>query len=307
MGGEVSTAAVASKIQKLHSAFLFYQKNPDIWPKRIRMFGWMMGSVAVAGAVVAFSIGSDLVEIVLQATGAVLFILGGFLFAMLNITEGVKKDMTKLLIAEKNGWMFDPELSIARLNALQKKFPILRRGGGKGIDDQYWGTTEINGKQIDFWMALHHYEVKQGKHTSAHVATLMAFRLPRPAEHPFYIREGVDGPFTFKKDIQLESVQFNDVFIVKYVGEDQTNVTDLLRILTPATQQRFVELAKKFDYFNASFSGDAVLFSLNSDLLTPFEVSVFDKFEVNPRDEQLMHERMAEMFNLAGEIIKFVD
>jgi hypothetical protein len=94
---------------------------------------------------------------------------------------------------------------------------------------------------------------------------------------------------------------------VKHSDAEESNATEIMQVLTPGAQQHFLELAKKFEHFRVAFSGDAVLFSIEGDLLSPFYIDWFGKFEVNPRDEELMHERMNMLFGVAGEMVKFVD
>ncbi len=304
MGGEISEADFAESIKKLRSGFLFYQKNPNIWRTRMLMLGVALGIIIPTAIVFEVMVQS---EIILQAIVTIALILVFCVIAVFIAAHDIKVNMTKLLIAEKHGWIFNPVSSIARLNLVQKKFPTLRRGGGTGIDDQFWGKADINSKPIDFWMALHHYTTKTGKNKISHTATLMAFRLPRMIEHPFYIREGLEVGFLNKQDIQLESIEFNKRFVVRHSDGEQTDAVEIMRVITPATQQKFIELAKKFGHFSADFSGEAVVFSIDTDWLTPFSVSAFGKFEVDPRDEQLMRDRMSMMFGFAGDMLKFVD
>ncbi len=307
MDGEILESEIAPQIATMRNDFLYFQK----YPNAIRNKAYILGSFVVIFLIVAIAFATIIpqedLELLIQISGGVIFFLLAGVFGLFGHGASVKKSMTNFLVAEKNGWFYDPRKSIQRLNEMQKKFPILRRGGGKGIGEQYWGKTLINGKKISFWMGLHHYETGSGKHRVSHEATLMAFQMPRVVERPFYIREEMPGVIFVEKDIQLESIEFNKKFVVKHSDAEESNATEIMQVLTPGAQQHFLELAKKFEHFRVAFSGDAVLFSIEGDLLSPFYIDWFGKFEVNPRDEELMHERMNMLFGVAGEMVKFVD
>ena len=307
MSGEIVESKIAPQIATMRNDFLYFQKYPNAFRNKAYILIALVGLYLMAAIAFATIIAAEDLEILMQLSAGVIFFLLAGVFGLFNHGASVKKSMTNFLVAEKNGWFYDPRKSIERLNGMQKKFPILRRGGGKGIGEQYWGKTLINGKMVSFWMGLHYYETGSGKRRVSHEATLMAFQMPRVIERPFFIQEEMPGTFFAQKDIQLESIEFNKKFVVKHSDAEESNASEIMRVLTPGAQQHFMELAKKFDHFRVAFSGDAVLFSVEGDLLSPFYVDWFGKFEVNPRDEELMHERMNMLFGVAGEMVKFVD
>lgn len=307
MDGEIRESDIAPQIATMKNDFLYFQKNPNAIRNKAYILGGLVIGYLIAAIVFAMVIQLEDLEILMQLSAGVIFFLLAGVFGLFGHGASVKKSMTNFLVAEKNGWFYDPRRSIQRLNEMQKKFPILKRGGGKSIGEQYWGKTLINGKIINFSMGLHRYETRSGKQRVTHEATLMAFQMPRTVERPFFIREEMPGVIFAEKDIQLESVEFNKKFVVKYSDAEESNASEIMRVLTPGAQQHFLELAKKFEHFRVAFSGDTVLFSVEGDLLSPFYIDWFGKFEVDPQDEKLMHENMNMLFGVAGEMVKFVD
>jgi hypothetical protein len=306
LDGEITAKEFEKETTRIRASFEKFKKNPRKHINRGIFFCVIGVLVLIGGMFYPFFVPVADLEMLIRVVFFSAFPF--FAIGIISLTSGqaAKKQMTKLLFAEKNGWLFDAHDNRDRLNQLQTKFKTLNKGTDTGITEQYWGHTTINGKHFDFYTALHSYSIRTGKHEQNYTNTIMIFKLPQTIQNPFYVVESSAGIFS-AKDVELESVEFNKKYVVNFSKKNSGSPSEIMHIITPAVQNKFLELAKKFDYFTADFSGDAVLFSIGSDLLDTFEPDILGTFELNPAHEAEIKNNLKQLFDTAGEILKYID
>jgi len=287
-----------------------YKKHPflHIW-KGLR---WVLGGATLFLLLLSLpSTDDEIFGIIKSIVGFVVIVIILIGFSMITSGSEIKKLMTKILFAQKNKLVYNPEPSFDRLMKLAEFFSILQKDeidedSDDSVSDQFWGVNEVNGKKLDFYMSLYSYHVGDGKARKYFTNTIMIMPLQKKIAYPFIVREGVRKR-SDKNNIELESIEFNERFIVNFVDKKTTVATEIIKILTPALQQKFIEVADKYGYFTVEFSNNAVLFSISGDKINVFRTSAFGEIKIKAQDEKKIHDNMNAFFGVAAEIIKYVD
>lgn len=305
--GEIDSDIINIRNRQVRNDFLYYQKYPKVI---VRQFLIVVCIILVAVPIAFFTLArvpQDAFEIVGGLIVAIFMILLYVAGYIITHAISTKKEAFNILLAEKNGWIFDKYLYFENQTTLENHFPFLARGESRYISNQFFGQTIIENKRVNFWAAKLEFSVGTGKMKTYKNATLFAFQIPKKIENPFHIFEEFDLSVLRKKDFEVESVDFNNTFAIRYSKGKKEAESEIVRILTPGIQQELLDCAKKYGQFGVGFFEDAVLFTTESHALANFFPHPFTDFEIDPAAEKLLNKQMSELFIVAGKIFKFVD
>ncbi len=223
----------------------------------------------------------------------------------------LQRDLVKYAIARDQNWVYNPKESPSRWRVLRDKFSeIFDRGNrSQNISDEFWGDFSGNGKVIDFWTGIFSYTIKSGKHSTTYRRTLFAFHLEKSRTTRFCLKpeHSFFGLFRRKTEIHLESTEFNKSFAVFYNGQKAEKEQEIVKTLSPSLQVRLLEMKKKEGDFEVLFVDEVMLFSFSGKLIKKMKSNFFKKIEIDPRDSEVIKERLHRVFGIGSEMARFLD
>ena len=233
-----------------------------------------------------------------------------------NLYKEKSKDFLKMEIAKENNWFYAKNKSTADQRTLEQKIPeIFKRGntGNRYVDDQYFGTFDIQDKQTAFHFGNFYYEIESGsgddRHTTPYPNNFFAFKLNKPLENKFIVYpEGIFskiGNMFSKKDVDLESIEFNKKFSFSY--KESNTKSDISKIFKPSLQLKFLELVANKKGFSVLFDKEQVIFLFSGFLVPYFKTDITKTLEINPEDKQKLTTEINFLKSIMSEIIKSVN
>lgn len=254
-------------------------------------------------------------------------------FTFLEGLKSIKKDLLKLELANQNNWIYDPDKNYQLYNLYLSKFPEIFNLGeiDRNLEDIFWGSFQMNEQKFDFVSGLFNYarlETQSGKNKSkkkiVYLDHFFILRLPKRISSRFHLFPKTVfskiGNFFTKKDIQTESLNFNEKFSFSYKEKNQEIQIDIMRILSPRVIEELVlfsETKTKTKKFTSSsliggvqllFSDDFVIFSSSGPLIKKLNV------ELNPRTLEPTKEELENLnneidfyTNIGSEISKYLN
>jgi len=307
IGGEIDSEIINIRNRQVRNDFLYYQKNPKVI---VRQFLIAIGIILVAtptGLYILTTLPKDVSDAIWWVIVGIFMLLLYVAMYIIKHAISTKNEAINILLAEKNGWIFDKHLDFESKKILENHFPFLSRGEGRYISNQFFGQTIIENKLVNFWAANLSFVIGRGKFKTHKKATLFAFQIPKKIENPFHIFEEFDLSVLRKKDFEVESVDFNNAFAIRYSKGNKEAENEIVRILTPGIQQELLDCAKKYGQFGVGFFDDTVLFTTESHALANFFPHPFSDFVIDPAAEKFLNKQMEDLFIVAGKIFKFVD
>lgn len=223
---------------------------------------------------------------------ATLFIAG--LIGMLLITLGVaipaginrmKKDLIKYSIAKEQGWLYQPEVSGTKADALRNQYPeIFPNGNNKKIEDQYWGKIG----NTPFTSGTYEYTVGSGKERHTYKDHYFITKTDKAIKHSFLLYpESVLSKFTnlfTRKEINVESIAFNKAYAFSYDGKKGEKAQHIVNTISPSMQEKLVKLAKKKRGASVLFKKEAVIFRFSGALLTNMQSKITPQIRIDKED-----------------------
>lgn len=231
--------------------------------------------------------------------------------------NNIQKDLVKILIADNEGWLYAPQKRRKRWVRLKEIFPRFFEKGNKGqfIQDEFWGDFEFKDKKRDFWTGIFDYTIEKGSGKNKSVQhyhySIFGLHLPKKLKADFVLMpEGVGHKiwnFFSRKEINTESSEFNKSFAFYYDGKKVESELEIVKILSPAVQQKILELKKKRGPFSMWIKNDVILVSFKGFLLKKMQTNFFDKVQIDKRDTNEIRKTLNEMFEIGGGIISYLD
>jgi len=236
-----------------------------------------------------------------------LFILG-FIppFAYIFHIRRLEKQLAKALLAEREGWLYDPSGSTSRWETMKVTFEDIFHKGDRNqaIYDQFWGR--FRGK-APFWACKFRYTIGYGKNSRTYTEAVYAFRLPDPAAHSLVLRpQNLLRKLENKLEMGLttESNDFNGLFHIDFEGKPTDVGTEVFQVLSPDAQEKLIEMRKGIGEFTLLFRGDVmVIASANQESFFVHHTNFFDNVELDPRDVEYISGKMDSILGLADAIL----
>ena len=240
------------------------------------------------------------------------------LLAYIRVIKVLQRDLIKLVIAKENDWVYSPDENVHHWRKMSVLFPgVFRKGDEKqNLQDEFWGKFTGNRGDVDFWSGIFKYtkvsyDSKGRKSESEYTKTAFSFHLEKQLNTSFQLEPENIGTKVLnlfrKKEIEIESSEFNKHFAFFYNGKKGDREFDIVKVLSPAIQVRLLELQKHEGDFSVLFQGDVVVFLFDGLLLEDFYTDFFKKVEVDERDKKVLWERLENILEISDDIVQFLD
>ena len=108
-----------------------------------------------------------------------------------------------------------------------------------------------------------------------------------------------------KKDVDLESMEFNKKFVFSY--KDEKNKALIPRIFTPTLQLNFLELEKKRNNFQSLITNGAIVFMFDGFLLSFLKTNILKENKISEADTAQLKNKIDELVVIIKEITKSFD
>lgn len=228
------------------------------------------------------------------------------------------RDMAKYLIAQKKGWVYDPRESGERWKKLEKKYPSLFKKGDKGqkIGDEFWGEFKIKERKVDMWVGVFEYKVetrdsKGRTQTTTYHKNMLALHLPKDLGvnfrlEPESLLHGFLDWFR-KKEINTESVDFNKAFAFYYEGKREESELGIVKVLSPAVQDKLLDCRKRRGDFSLEFKEDTAIFGFDGLFLKKLKTDFFTEVKIAKEDLDAIEGYFEEMGEIVMGIVKYLD
>ena len=233
-----------------------------------------------------------------------------------NMYREACEDYIKLVFAKENNWCYIGNESEPQQRILEQTIPELFARGNtsnKYLDDQFLGAFIIEDKPVPFHFGDFYYEVESGsgknRHTTPHYNNFFAFKPSNKLNARFLI--GPEslllkfGNLFSKKDVNLESIEFNKKFAFSYNNE--ANKNQISKIFTPALQLAFLELGNKRYNFHALISDSYIVFMFDGYLLQKLKTDILNDAKINEEDNNQLKTRIDELMPIMKEMMAYID
>ncbi|MBT4191996.1 MAG: hypothetical protein HOE11_01680 [Candidatus Diapherotrites archaeon] len=226
------------------------------------------------------------------------------------------KDVLKLMLAKENNWLYSSEKNVPQQQTLEKELPELFGKGNtsnKYIEDQFFGEIQIGKNKIPFNLGNFYYEVRSGhgknQSTKSYYKNFFAFRPNNKLNAHFLVSPErllhKIGNMLTKKDVDLESMEFNKKFVFSY--KDEKNKALIPRIFTPTLQLNFLELEKKRNNFQSLITNGAIVFMFDGFLLSFLKTNILKENKISEADTAQLKNKIDELVVIIKEITKSFD
>lgn len=277
-----------------------YQKNPNLI-KRNLIFA---GLVPIIGVVLLILFWETL-----QSLADPRIFLCTFIPLILYY-QGIRLLQEKLLLyllSREEGWAYNPEESSTSTQKLIQKYPkIFDQGRNQKVGQQIWGSINRPYK-IEFWRCTFWYTVGHGRYSHTNKRPVFALKLNRPVNVNYTMLRVVNFWEEFQTEIKTESEEFNKKFKVVADKYDSTTKTQILKVLSPSVQVRFIEFSKKYKLNRIYFEDDIMLIEFIENVWKTKYTNFLKKVEVDKRDVEHFSETLKDMMALPSEMIQYMD
>lgn len=227
------------------------------------------------------------------------------------------KDLVKLEIAKKKGWIYNPNHDQTKYESLIAYFPETFTKGNQNqyIEDQFWGLTLIGNNYHYFYTGVFYYEIVNGsgknRKVTPYTTHYFIFPLKKDINARFHLFPENAGSiitnwFT-KKEINLESNEFNKTFAFTYDGEKGKKAQEIVKTLTPIMQEKLINLYKQKGGCEILFARTAVVFLFENDILNNIKTDFKKNSEINSDDLKEIDEKLTELIKISEEMSKYLD
>lgn len=222
-------------------------------------------------------------------------------------------DIIKKLVADRYNWKYDPSDQAVRWQKAVKLMPeIFEKGNnGQNIQDQFWGKYQ----DMDFWSGIFHYQVESGsgknRKNTKHDAHFFCVKLPQTMENRFLLRpEGLGTKLTNafrKKDIDLESEEFNKAFSISYKESKSARELDIVKSLSPSIQIRLLDLKNTSGKFTFLFAGNTAVILFKGRLFKKmYSNFIFKGVFLDLRDKQYLEQKLSDVLAISSEMVPYI-
>lgn len=214
-----------------------------------------------------------------------------------------EKPFAEMSVAQEFGWLYDPNISFRKWEALAKDYPEIFQKGNKGhnVSSQFWGLFE---NRTPFWSANFNYRVAS-EQSPIHVETVYAFRLPREAAHDFALKPQNklrEMEASLESGLTTEWNDFNKVFHIDFEGELGEVGADILQVLSPDVQEKLFKFREIVGPFSLLFRKNVMLISFQGKLKLRY-TNFSKEMVLDARDKEEISKRMESIVGLADAVL----
>jgi hypothetical protein len=199
-------------------------------------------------------------------------------------------DYLKLNSAKEKGWLYSYKTNYSDCNRLLARVPKIFAKGNtlyRYVKDQFYGNLIVDGKKVPFHLGDFFYQVSSGsgknKNVNDYTKHFFAFKNPKVLKESFLITpEKISDKlknFFIKKDVNLESNEFNKKFYFDYSGDSKKIKAFIAKIMTPSTQLKLLDLVDKNKKLIVLFEKEFTIFLFDGFLLK--NQKAFSSMELN--------------------------
>ena len=253
----------------------------------------------------------------------ILPIIVGVLFFMpyvglRSFLSNISKDIIKVQIAEENNWLYDPEKDYSSWSQLRHNYKEIFNKGDESqcLEDQFWGSVKKDNKDYYFNTGLFHYttvsrDSKGRTQRHPHIEHFIGVRLNKKINSRFYLYpENVFskiGNFFTKKEINTQSIEFNKTFAFSYNGKKSEQGMEIVQTLSPAVQQKLIQLKKENGSVRILFCDDSVFFNFNGTMMNSYETDLLKDSNISEKDKALFNKKINTLIDISSDISKYLD
>lgn len=300
--GTFNPKVIQTNVAKLEASFEMLKNNPQIIKKTIN-------SATYFG--IGFGIFFLIFFFFTFITHFLFFAIAVFIllrYLAMAFIRSISTDLIKLSLAKKYGWVYDPQYDLTRTKIFVQKIPEIFNKGNRSqqVEDQFWGTYQ----HIPFNTGLFEYTIKSGKNSRTVKNHYFAIKLPSKVKARFHLyKEGVFsklGNLFTDKEINTESIEFNKTFAFSYNGKKDEKALHIVSTLTPAVQERLLEMYKKNDLLEVLFVDDTVFFLFDGVLLPKIKTDFRKSLNLADEDSRELEAKLQQVLIVAKEMTKAI-
>jgi hypothetical protein len=124
--------------------------------------------------------------------------------------------------------------------------------------------------------------------------------------HSWDFDQPLTGIFTHTAR-KTENVEFNKYFSTFTPDSDITTEQEVARLISPAMQERLLELKKQYNSFSLLLQDDVAFFIFSGVLLKAKYSDLFKSSNLDDRDINDFEEMFKKIFNVMGDMLRFLD
>ncbi len=228
-----------------------------------------------------------------------------------------ENDLIKITIAKQNNWLYAPHKSSKHWQKLSIRYPEIFQVGDEDqtLQDEFYGKFHGHKSDVEFWTGYFEYSnvyYSDGKKRKTRYSkTTIAVRVSKQIKARFYLKpeESITSFLNNfrKKEISIESHDFNKSFAVFYNGKKREKELDIVKVLSPAVQVKLLDMKEKEGNYSVFFHGDAVIFVFNGGLIKKKNTNFIRKVEIDPKDQNYIKDRLESILEISNEIVKYLD
>ena len=224
-------------------------------------------------------------------------------------------DLIKFSIAQKNELFYDPYPKKDAFYTLKGTFPELFKRGDENqyVEDQFWGIS--SNKKNYFYGGLFSYDEvtrdsKGRKSRTTYKKHFFGISLQTPSDVKFYLYpenvfSKIGNMFT-KKEINTESIEFNKKFAFDYNGSKDEKGIHITKTLSPAVQEKLVDLTKKKKNVRVLFYQNTIMFMFDGIFFKQLHTNLLSKPEVDQRDIDFFDKEVNELVDIGTSISEYI-
>ncbi len=232
--------------------------------------------------------------------------------------KALQKDLIKMIMAQKNKWVYFPNESTEHWQIMAQKFPNIFQKGDEDqhLHDEFWGQFKAGNQSIDFYQGIFQFTIvthgsKGRKHRTIKTKTIFSLKLNKTLKTTFSLEpEGLGSKlrswFT-RKEIDTESTEFNKTFAVYYNGQKADKQLDIIKALSPSVQSRLLQLKEQEGKYGVYFQENAVFFVFDGPLFHTMHTNFFRTVEINPEDQKYLKAKLKTILAITGNMVPFLD
>jgi hypothetical protein len=186
-----------------------------------------------------------------------------------SYVKKIQADLVKEKISKQKKWVYNPSESRLHWRLLSTKFPSIFNKGNKNqnVQDEIWGKYKKGKQKIDFYSGIFEYHRISGsgkhKNRQRYFKTFFGIHLNKKLGYDLILTPNNKVKKIFRalisQKIELESVDFNEIFSIKYDGHDGEKL-EIFKLLSPSVQWQLIKLGKKSNVLDILFSVQTFLF-----------------------------------------------
>jgi hypothetical protein len=226
-------------------------------------------------------------------------------------------DLIKAQIAKEKQWLYNPKNDASKWQQLSKYFPEIFLKGNRSqyVEDQFWGTFEKNSKLTHFNTGRFSYTIESGSGKNRRSTTYhkyyYVFAIPKDLKSRFHLYpENIGsriGNFFSKKEINTESIEFNKTFAFSYDGQKGDKALHIVKTLSPAIQEKLINLSKDKSDLNILFAHNTITFCFNGYLITKPKTNLEKEIKLAEEDKEIIEKQMNSLIDISTEMSKYLD